>query len=304
MQDNVSCNFDTLSLLWYFNNHGIKNERFASDMILIALFIPSAVLNILVLVTVWRKVPLRTPSNVFLCNMAISDLAMAVIGEPLMAIQGLLNLFSNCHSAFFIGFISGSFGVVSYVTITAGVVDRYIALKHPLRYQSIVTVKRSCYVCLLLWIFSFIISSIFFTYKYGSFILFFFSFIASGIMVFCYIKIFIVLHQHHNQIQAQVDSVRGQPTINLSLFKKTVVTLLCILLWMILSYSLFIWTSSVILVNGYKTSIIIAKAWVFSVGISCSNSLINPLIYCWRMSELRLGMKETWLLFVSKLKCS
>jgi len=105
-------------------------------------------------------------------------------------------------------------------------------------------------------------------------------------------------------IQAQLPSSQTQASngINLTLFKKTPSNLVSILLWFILSFSLYLYTQSRMSLEGYSAPVIVAKIWFISVCIICLNSLVNPIIYCWRMEEIRNGMKESFYILVAKLR--
>lgn len=114
-------------------------------------------------------------------------------------------------------------------------------------------------------------------------------------------KIFLVLRKHHYQIKSQIPSSQVPNGINLTLFKKTLSNLVFIIVWFILSYSFFLYTQCNIYIQGYSTSVIVFKTYYISIGIICLNSLINPIIYCWRLEDMRNGMKESFYYAVAKI---
>ena len=167
-----------------------------------------------------------------------------------------------------------------------------------------VTTSRVIAVCVLIWVVFLIVTAIVVVFN-AYYVLTIGSLVISCIMVFCYYNIFVILRYHHNQIQAQVGIPQGQnSTLNLSHFKKTVGNLLCIIVWFLVSYAMLICAVTIISIQGMATSMEVLRSWMVSIDIVCLNSAINPLIYCWRLEELRSAMKETWALMISKIRGS
>ena len=302
MAYNNTCNFHVIAILMHFFNQGVDQERMSVSCINIFLSIPTAFLNILLLISVLRKPSLRTSSNMFLCSLAFSDLGVAVVTEPSIAIVNLNNFYSNCHAMFYVIYLSSSLGTVSFLTIVASTVDCYLALKLHLLYSSHITTRVVSGVCVFIWFFGFSTGSMLIIWK-GSVVVFLIgAIISTFIMLFCYIEIFLILRHHCNQIEAQMNSVQGPNVVNRLHLRKTVYNVVCIIAFFVLSYAPFVFSSLVVYIQANHTSIEIVKLWFFSVNIVCLNSLVNPLIYCWRMAEIRNAMKETLILGFTKIR--
>jgi len=232
----------------------------------------------------------------FLCNLAISDLFMAVVGEPLLISYDFMQWYSDCYVLTVCSIIVALFGVASFVTIVASTLDRYVAITFHLQYNELVTVKRVIGVCLFLWLVSLTMSFLLYLSNSGAIILGCGALFLIMVMVFCYWKIMVVLRYHHNQIQAQIRAVQGNntSTLDLSHFQKTVWNLLFIIGWFVVTNSLFISTTAIIFIKGATSAPdVLIITWYISICFVCLNSLVNPFIYCWRLEEMRLATKET-----------
>ncbi|XP_028514223.1 melanocyte-stimulating hormone receptor-like [Exaiptasia diaphana] len=308
MSLNESCHFNYQIVMG--NIKDLHVSILIATILLSLLIIPTAVLNLLVLAAVWRKALLKTPSNVFLCNLALSDLAVALIGEPAMVAvkfiaMSINNVQISCYISSAITTISVALCFVSFLTIVLSTVDRYLALKFHLTYASRVTLFRVTWTCVLVWVISLFASlaGVFHntTFKYiitvgGS--------VCVATMAFCYTKIFLILRYHHAKIQIQRQVPGRQISLpDLTHFRKSVVNLFCIFVWFIVSYASFVCAIAIVSSRGISTSIHVLRIWRFSIVLVCLNSTINPIVYCWRMTEIREAMKETLMAVLSKLKC-
>lgn len=112
------------------------------------LFLITAILgNLLVISAVWKTPSLRCPSNIFLCGLSTSDLAVGLVVQPLFLYIELIQILerpTQYPGALGHAFIIVSYSVcgVSLLTVTAISVDRLLALQYHLRYVNIVTVQR------------------------------------------------------------------------------------------------------------------------------------------------------------------
>ncbi|EDO48032.1 predicted protein, partial [Nematostella vectensis] len=126
------------------------------SIILILTIAPGAILNGLILATILRAETLQTPSNIFLCNLAISDLTVCLVAQPLALAwkwseRGQASYAIMCPLTLATWLISSQFSGVSLMTVTAASIDRYLALYLHLMYTSSVTSKRVAMVCAFAW---------------------------------------------------------------------------------------------------------------------------------------------------------
>ena len=103
--------------------------------------------NLLVLITIWRSPNLHSPSNTFLFGLALSDLCVGVVSEPLnVGFHALLFKNSSkippCTLVNARTFVSTFLTLVTMLTVTAMSIDRYLAIHLNLRYEQVVIDKN------------------------------------------------------------------------------------------------------------------------------------------------------------------
>ncbi|EDO36985.1 predicted protein [Nematostella vectensis] len=219
------------------------------SMLLLLTVVPGAILNSLILATIWRVKPLQTPSNLFLCNLAISDLAVCVIAQPL-ALAWRWSEMNNssydivCPLAVITSLASSQFAGVSLVTVTVASVDRYLALYLHLMYTSSVTTRRVGIVCAFTWFASTFVVFMAFAGRST------YNALCSALLPICiltvafsFFKIVKVLMRHHTQIAAQSmssNSSQSDMVSNLTRYRKSIAGLSTILLLLFVCYFPFI----------------------------------------------------------------
>ena len=115
--------------------------------------------NLLVIVTFMKIITLKTSSNYYIVNMAISDLVSVVLAWPLYATEGMLkaggSLIANPKLAKFfckLGIYSRAVSyVVSIESLVLIAVDRFLAIVFPLKALKITTRIRGVFL-LLTWV--------------------------------------------------------------------------------------------------------------------------------------------------------
>lgn len=113
--------------------------------------------NILILYTLYKASSLHFPSKAILCSLAMSDLGVGAIVQPLFVayrwVQIDGNISKNCTAGIVFHIEGSHFSAVSFLTMTAISLDRLLALLLRLRYHSIFTLKRvSILLLLLIWL--------------------------------------------------------------------------------------------------------------------------------------------------------
>jgi len=115
--------------------------------------------NLLVLVTIWRSPHLHTSSNTLLFGLALSDLCVGVVSVPLhVGFQAVIltnsGKITSCTLSKVRNLISIFLTTVTLLTVTAISIDRYLAIYLHLRYEQVVTEKRTWKVILCLCLIS------------------------------------------------------------------------------------------------------------------------------------------------------
>ena len=122
----------------------------------------TTLLNVLIIISVKTKVFLRTKSNIALACLAVTDAVMGLIGQPVFislvftSLQGedTLNLKQAVVNAFILRLLT----TLSLFHLALINVERYIAIKHSLRYATIVTEVRLICSSAFFWIIAFLLT--------------------------------------------------------------------------------------------------------------------------------------------------
>ena len=136
-----------------YSNNSDSNSRFETVIIIncvlnAPLMLISIIGNILVLAAILRTPSLRSPSTVLLGNLAVSDLLIGLMVQPLYIADQLTNNDRLNKATNTMGFAACA---VSLSTITAISVDRFLALHYHMRYPNLVTTTRGLHTSATLW---------------------------------------------------------------------------------------------------------------------------------------------------------
>ena len=194
-----------------FETENVPQELIVFNCIVnVMLLITAIVGNLLVLYVAWKTPSLRSPSIVLLCGLATTDLAVALVVQPLFLSMELMPLLSNLaeyHCNLGKAFITMSYWVsgVSLSTIIAISADRLLALSYHLRYNSVVTVPRVMCVLTLNWLTGGFLASLILWSGDKLFL----AVMAVAVAIFlcmstyAHVKIYLVVRRHKQQIQTQ-----------------------------------------------------------------------------------------------------
>ncbi|EDO36973.1 predicted protein [Nematostella vectensis] len=265
--------------------------------------LPTIALNALVLVSIWRTPELHTPSMVLMGNLALSDFGVGAITQPALIIWAYVELYIEdsprtlCYSSQAFGSIATVFAGVSLLSVSAVGFDRFLALHLHLRYSTIVTAKRTFAVCLSFWAFSLLVVLLWFTlgvsiYNFtvnGCIIALF------GITIVRYLYIYKVIKRHQTQIHAEQSNLFST---DIKQYKKSVINSIVVYFVFAICSTPFVCALTYYEIT--KDNILSPKAFRLTVSLLLANSLVNPVIFCWKIKELRLAVWQ----IVMKLKIS
>ena len=277
---------------------GVDSELIFLSAINIFLSITAFLGNTLILVALHRETSLHPPSKLLYRNLAITDLCVGIIVEPLYVTYWtsvVKERWDICYYSLRTAAFSGyTLCVVSALTLTAISVDRLLALLLGLRYRQVVTLRRTRITVIGFWILSIVGAS---TIIWSLFITTWYQHIVAAFcvvtIIFAYTKIFCTLRL--NQIHFQNHVARGQPSqaipLNIARYRKAVYSALWVQGTFVVCYLPF--TIAVALMPQRGIPISAYRAWHFTATLVYLNSSLNPLLYCWKISEVREAVKET-----------
>ena len=254
--------------------------------------------NTLILVALHKETSLHPPSKLLFRNLATTDLCVGHIVEPLLVtylISILKERWDICR------YVYATFNITSHIlcsvsllTLTAISVDRLLALLLGLRYRQVVTLKRIYRIVAVFWVVSSAgTATLYWNERITS--------LCAGILValcvvtsiFSYTKIFHTLR--HNQIRAQGNVNQGQPSqtgqLNIARYKRTVSSALWVQIALVVCYLPFAIVQVLRLQRGVSPFLLVA--WLYSGTLVYLNSSLNPILYCWKIREVRQPVKDT-----------
>ena len=253
------------------------------------------VTNSVVLVAIWKTSSLHTPGNMLLCNLAVSDLAVGLLIQPLFILKTLQRLVVNDDILSSVSKTKDIAGIclcgVSFLTFTAISLDRMIALKFHLRYNSLVTMNKTALAIAAIWTVSGFSSSAKPLKAHALYPVF------GLIIVFClvanffaYFEVYRVVIRHQGQIhsQMQVMSANAGQGMRFKQLRRSAVTVFYVYCLFLLCYLPYIAT----LVADVFVRTSFGKYYAVPTTIVFLNSALNPVMYFWRQSNIRQAVKR------------
>ena len=261
--------------------------------------------NVLILVALRKVSSIHPPTKLLFRCLAVTDLCVGLLGQPLnvyvMYIAISLDIGNFIVELVYVFmFIISGLVAVSILTSAAISVDRLLALLLGLRYRHVVTLYRVRVVLACVWFIAvsntslLCVALILFHTTWWTFrALVIFSIIVS---TFSYTKIFFTLRHQQAQVQDHVQpeqSSRVRSVLNIARYKKTVYSVAWIQFAMLACYGpyivmAFLWRFRI---KDYSTESMIANE-LFGCLIFLNSSL-NPVLYCWRIKDVRQEVKNT-----------
>ena len=246
--------------------------------------------NALVLAAIIRTPSIRSTHMIMLCSLAVSDLLVGFIADPLFIARELTSHRVLVNLVVVMGY---SVCVISLCTMTAISLDRFLALHYHMTYASLVTSLRVKYTLGMIWLTNFLLSGFYFINASAYF------FVIASMTVICiitssfaYICIYRIVRRHQLQIHSQQQAVatsNAENSINMIRLKRSAMNTFVFYIFLIICYS----PMYIMLTVNLSKKAIWTKEWNFSVTLVFMNSSINPFLFCWRLRELRVIVTKT-----------
>ena len=265
---------------------GVESELIFLSALNIFFSVTAFLGNTLILVALHKETSLHPPSKLLYRNLAITDLCVGIITEPLLVtyLTSVLALFFSGHTLF----------KVSLLTLTAISVDRLLALLLGLRYRQVVTLKRTHIAVIGLRIMCIVggASTTFWNTVITSWYQHIVTVLCLVTTISAYTKIFLPLR--HNQIRVENHVAQGQQgqaiPLNLARYKKAVYSKLWVQVILVICYLPY--NIAIALSSQKEMSLSTYLAIIFTGTTVSLNSSLNPLLYCWKIREVRQAVEE------------
>lgn len=260
--------------------------------------------NLLIIVVILYNSRLRTRPNYLICCLAVTDLLIGLVIQPMVAVRLFLKvLFDNCTMAVSVTFIGGVLCGASACILSVISYDRYL---HIVKWQvyRLILPKGKLYILITIcWVYP-ILGSLFSLFSstrmvYYSLLTILSCTVAASVCVF-YSRIFMFVRARRKVIQAakQIatrsnanDQARMQLQVKLATNSAIVIGCF-VVCWVPLTvFSIYVAVNDLVSGAPVTPDRSLVAVRYFAVSLGMVNSAINPLIYFWRNTALRVETK-------------
>ena len=254
-------------------------------------------LNIVTIHAIRKTCSLPNTLKTLLVSLAASDVGVGLLGQPFyisLLVKGLQQENPDCTTYMVFDLMMGVFPIASFLGVVAVSADRFLAIQFHLRYQELVTYKRVVAVVISIWLtsLSFSLVALWVPPDVKFIILYVGGTVGFILTTAVYIKIYLVVRRHKNQIQAchlqREAQAASSETASLSSLRKSAVGIFYVYLVFWICYLPFFISMGAIRIGG--PSINIKRLFLFAVTLAYLNSSLNPVIYCWKMRHIRFAI--------------
>ena len=258
----------------------------------------TTVLNIATIYSLKKTVLISKPLRILIFNLAVSDLVIGILGQPLYIayLAGELRSTVPDPTTFIVSsLIWNLLYLSSFCSILALHADRFAAIHMPLRYNNLVNSKRTAILVIAIWLFNILLvsSSVLLTPPESRLSLVIFD----SIVLFCLVtatwssyKNYLTMRRHKMEIQAQVQQVANNTRVeNLARLRKSTHSTFWIYLVFCVCYVPNVLIEVVDAIYGSE-SIVIHTLNIYLLTLMFLNSSLDPVIYCWKMRHIRHKM--------------
>ena len=254
--------------------------------------------NLPVIYAILKTPSLHNPPYVLLCSLATTDLLVGCVIQPLYIANNAMLVDEqsfSCALWYTKETLLLLFMFLSICTLVLISTERWLALHFHLRYREIVTMSRTlssigstwffCTASVIAWplgldAYTFTIVGIVIISA------------AALLLLFTYIKIFLILRRHKALIENQA---KQQPqSVNIRKHRKSSATMLYVVVLFFIFYAPTFYAMIHYLESGSDFSINQSILWEVAKTVALINASANPVMYYWKMRELRRAMRNVF----------
>ena len=277
------------------------SNQLTSFLVINILFgITAIVANTVILIAFHKESSLYQASKVLLRNLVASDLCVGfvqlVIGARLIStLQGRWQI---CRLLFFVSRVAGNISItVSLWTMSAISVDRLLALLLKLRYRQVVTVRKVYAFAIASWICNGVGVAPLWYFSPDVFKVLSVTTVAVCLTTStcCYTRIFSRLRRQQTQVHNNLREADNQTTqVDITRYRKTVSSALWLQLALLCCYlpCLLLAPFAHQEIKNNPSSALSAAVRT-TIFLLFFNSTLNPILYYWRIKEIRRAVKDT-----------
>ena len=262
------------------------------------LLFTALVLNIITIQALRKISSFPKPLKTLLLSLAVSDLGVGLLVHPLYIANLIMTIEQNANRRLYYTVYTAQrlfsylLCTASFLGIIALTVDRFLAIHLHLRYQELVTHRRVVTVVISVWVccsgFSlFALNRI--LENVPDIIIATFGAVCLTTTGFIYCKIYSIVRHHTDQIHALQLQPVGQnqngELANAARMKKTTLTTFYVYVVFVVCFLPVICVKAAY--HIYGESEFRLHLLYYSTTLMYLNSSLNPLVYCWKMRNIR-----------------
>lgn len=262
--------------------------------------------NFFVIMVFFRFSTLRTPSNYYILSLAVADLFVGVFAIP-FAILVYLGLPRDFKACLFMNSLLMLLCTASILSLVALTVDRYWAISRPFHYKRQVNKRVPAVAICISWILSILIGLIpvfgwnkgkpkeprcFFLevmdLRYLLFIYVVTILLPSLVIIVVYMRIYKTVRRHLRNSKSQQSAIGVESKENAEREAKTAKSVLIIVFLFLVSWFPLYTINAIMLFC--KHCDIPEILMNFAIILSHANSVWNPGLYAWGLSDFRVAL--------------
>ena len=249
------------------------------------------VLNLFTIHAIRKCSSLPKTLKTLLVSLAVSDIGVGLLVQPFyisVLVKWLHQNPPGCNTYIAFVIIPFPFCVASFLGVLALSIDRFLAIHLHLRYQELVTHKRVVALVITIWSLCVIFSlmQLWMPFNVFSVITFIIGLLSLLLTTVIYIRLYLTVRRHRNQIQVQQAVQTGEMGRFVVSLMKSAVSTFYVYLVFFLCYFPFFASLVALEING-RPSFSLKIFSLYSWTVSYLNSSLNPVIYCWKMRHIR-----------------
>ena len=255
------------------------------------------ILNSVTIHAIRKTSSLPKPLKTLLLSLAVSDLGVGLLVQPLHITVLVMQLEPNVENSptfksTYFAFLAllNLFYYTSFFSVTALSFDRFLAIRLHLRYQELVTQKRAVAAVISIWVFGALLSlaGVLLSAREDRYIVY------ATVEVSCliiaallYNKIYLAVRRHTKQIHSLRVQQEGKNVemANTTGLRKSAIGTFYVYLVFLVCYLPQIGFYFATFVSEWSTALNVFLHYALTPVLL--NSSLNPLIYCWKMTHIR-----------------
>ena len=255
-------------------------------------------LNVITIQALRKTRPLSKTLKTLLLSLVVSDLGVGLLAQPLYIAILVMRIDQSTLFGWSVQYISYIFGLLGYVFSSASflgifalTVDRFLAIHLHLRYQEVVTYKRIVALVISIWVLSSALSVLALNENLEKVLSSVIGIIASVCLIIAGVlccKMHAVVRRHRNEInsalQVQQVAQNGKLASDARL-KKTALATFYMYIVFLGCYVPYFCVRAAFRISG--ESVLRWHLSHYFLTLVFLNSSLNPLVYCWKMRNIR-----------------